>query len=145
MTGIFGILESSATQWYQDVAPIQEIFCIVTSIVYGVLRVGTYSFAELFVLFIPPRMSWRLQMVEEVRKNFAAGVTRSLKFRRGQLRALLECIEHHEEEWIQALHADLRKVGGPTFCIKSFAGSCSFLHIVSTKCSWPYRTLLAKI
>ncbi len=26
MTGIFGILESSATQWYQDVAPTQEFF-----------------------------------------------------------------------------------------------------------------------
>ncbi len=26
MTGIFGILESSATQWYQDVAPTQEVF-----------------------------------------------------------------------------------------------------------------------
>ncbi len=36
MTGIFGILESSATQWYQDVAQTQEfLFLIVTSIVYG--------------------------------------------------------------------------------------------------------------
>jgi hypothetical protein len=35
MTGIFGILESSATQWYRDVAPTQEFFFIVTSIVYG--------------------------------------------------------------------------------------------------------------
>ncbi len=35
MTGIFGILESSATQWYQDVAPTQKFFLIVTSIVYG--------------------------------------------------------------------------------------------------------------
>ncbi len=26
MTGIFGILESSATQWYQDVIPSQELF-----------------------------------------------------------------------------------------------------------------------
>ncbi len=26
MTGIFGILESSATQWYQDVTPTQEFF-----------------------------------------------------------------------------------------------------------------------
>ncbi len=26
MTGIFGILESSATKWYQDVAPTQEFF-----------------------------------------------------------------------------------------------------------------------
>ncbi len=35
MTGIFGILESSATQWYQDVAPTQEfLFFIVTSIGY---------------------------------------------------------------------------------------------------------------
>jgi hypothetical protein len=35
MTGIFGILESSATQWYQDVTPTQEFFFIVTCIVYG--------------------------------------------------------------------------------------------------------------
>ncbi len=36
MTGIFGILESSATQWCQDVAPTQEfLFSIVTSIVYA--------------------------------------------------------------------------------------------------------------
>ncbi len=26
MTGIFGILKSSATQWYQDVAPTQDFF-----------------------------------------------------------------------------------------------------------------------
>jgi hypothetical protein len=36
MAGIFGILESSATQWQYDVAPIQEFFFfIVTSIVYA--------------------------------------------------------------------------------------------------------------
>ncbi len=35
MAGIFGILESSATQWYQDFAPTQEFFFIVQSIVYG--------------------------------------------------------------------------------------------------------------
>jgi hypothetical protein len=35
MTGTFGILESSATQWYQDVAPAQEVFLVVTSIVYA--------------------------------------------------------------------------------------------------------------
>jgi hypothetical protein len=36
MTGIFGILESSATQWYQDADSTQEFFFfIVTSIVYG--------------------------------------------------------------------------------------------------------------
>jgi hypothetical protein len=36
MTGIFGILESSAAQWYQDVARNQEFFFfIVTSIVYA--------------------------------------------------------------------------------------------------------------
>ncbi len=35
MTGIFGILESSATQCYQDVAPTQEIIFIVASIVYA--------------------------------------------------------------------------------------------------------------
>jgi hypothetical protein len=35
MTGIFGILKSSAMQSYQDVAPTQEYFFIVTSIVYG--------------------------------------------------------------------------------------------------------------
>jgi hypothetical protein len=36
MTGIFGILESSATQWYQDVDLTQEffLFFIVASIVY---------------------------------------------------------------------------------------------------------------
>ncbi len=36
MTGIFGILESSATQWYQNVAPSQEFtfFYTVTSVVY---------------------------------------------------------------------------------------------------------------
>jgi hypothetical protein len=38
MTGIFGILESSATQWYQDVAPTQEFFSfIVASVVYASL------------------------------------------------------------------------------------------------------------
>ncbi len=38
MTGIFGILESSAMQWYQDVTivtPTQDFFFIVISIVYG--------------------------------------------------------------------------------------------------------------
>ncbi len=36
MTGIFGILESSATQWHEDVAPTKEFFfIIVTSTVYG--------------------------------------------------------------------------------------------------------------
>jgi hypothetical protein len=36
MIGIFGILESSATHCYRDVAPTQEFFFfIVTSIVYG--------------------------------------------------------------------------------------------------------------
>ncbi len=35
MAGIFGILESSATQWYQDFAPHSRVFFfIVTSIVY---------------------------------------------------------------------------------------------------------------
>ncbi len=34
MAGIFGLLESSATQWYQDVGSTQEFF-IITSIVYG--------------------------------------------------------------------------------------------------------------
>ncbi len=33
MTGIFGILESSATQWYQDGAPTQQFFFfIITSV-----------------------------------------------------------------------------------------------------------------
>ncbi len=35
MAGIFGILESSATQWYQDVTPTQDFVFIVTSTVYG--------------------------------------------------------------------------------------------------------------
>ncbi len=37
MAGIFGILESSATQGYQDAAPTHEFFffSIVASIVYG--------------------------------------------------------------------------------------------------------------
>ncbi len=38
MTDNFGILESSVTQWYQDVAPTQDIFFIVLSIVYGFAR-----------------------------------------------------------------------------------------------------------
>ncbi len=40
MTGIFGILESSATQRYQDVTPTQEFFFIVTSIVYVLITRG---------------------------------------------------------------------------------------------------------
>jgi hypothetical protein len=35
MTGIFRIVESSATQWYQDVPQLKSFFFIVTSIVYG--------------------------------------------------------------------------------------------------------------
>ncbi len=35
MTDICGILASSATQWYQDVAPTQEFFFVVTSGIYG--------------------------------------------------------------------------------------------------------------
>ncbi len=42
MTGIFGILESSAMQWYQDIALTQRVFFfpffIVTSILYGPSR-----------------------------------------------------------------------------------------------------------
>ncbi len=38
MAGIFEIMESSATQWYQDVAPTQFYFFIVASIVYGAYR-----------------------------------------------------------------------------------------------------------
>ncbi len=37
MTGIFGILESPAKQCYQDVAPTQEFFFIVASIIYAII------------------------------------------------------------------------------------------------------------
>jgi hypothetical protein len=48
MTGIFGILESSATQWYQDVALAQEFFSffIVTSIVYDLKRLCSQKLKE---------------------------------------------------------------------------------------------------
>jgi hypothetical protein len=44
MTSIFGILESSATQWYQELAPTWEFFFfIVTSIVYAAQGVKVFQ------------------------------------------------------------------------------------------------------
>jgi hypothetical protein len=55
MTGIFGILESSATQRYQDVTPTQELFFSLTSIVNGVFSGGLPAgFYQKIYLFEPP-------------------------------------------------------------------------------------------
>jgi hypothetical protein len=35
MAGMFGILESSSTQLYQDIAPTQDFFSFLASIVYA--------------------------------------------------------------------------------------------------------------
>jgi hypothetical protein len=50
MASIFGILESSSTQLYQDVTPTEEFFFIVTSIVYGFDKVTSYKFISAKIL-----------------------------------------------------------------------------------------------
>ena len=47
--------------------------------------------------------------VEMARRSFESKVTYSLDWRKEQLRRLYYMFEDHEEEWIEALHKDLRK------------------------------------
>ncbi|MGH1337970.1 MAG: aldehyde dehydrogenase family protein [Aureispira sp.] len=47
--------------------------------------------------------------LKKQRDYFASGVTKSVKFRKTQLRKLKELIENNEEAIIEALHKDLRK------------------------------------
>ncbi len=50
MTGIFWILEFSATQWYQDVAPTQKFFFIATSIVSSCLWQHALEMSRVFYM-----------------------------------------------------------------------------------------------
>lgn len=48
-------------------------------------------------------------LIECQRAFFRSGVTRSVAFRRSQLQSLLEMLVTHEKDFLDALHADLRK------------------------------------
>src|SRR5512137_1128005 len=48
-------------------------------------------------------------VVERQRSFFQSGGTRSLEFRREQLRKLHDALVAHESAWVAALHSDLRK------------------------------------
>ncbi|CAG0916169.1 unnamed protein product, partial [Notodromas monacha] len=48
-------------------------------------------------------------VVEELRGNFRSGITRSAAYRKLQLKALGKCLEENEEEFCEALAADLKK------------------------------------
>eukprot|EP00753_Platysulcus_tardus_P009382 PLAT2025.1.p1 GENE.PLAT2025.1~~PLAT2025.1.p1 ORF type:complete len:508 (+),score=246.59 PLAT2025.1:20-1543(+) len=47
--------------------------------------------------------------LDDLRATFATGVTRDLAWRKRQLAACLNMVQNHEEEWMAALAADLRK------------------------------------
>ncbi|PON94607.1 Succinylglutamate-semialdehyde dehydrogenase [Trema orientale] len=48
-------------------------------------------------------------MVEELRASFVSGKTRSYEWRASQLRSVVEIINAHEQDIIQALRSDLSK------------------------------------
>ncbi len=70
MTSIFGLLESSAMQWYQDVAPTQKFFFffhfIVTYIVYGS-----------YTVYTPPLAMGRKDTQQQKKKRKATWVSYS--------------------------------------------------------------------
>ncbi|KAK1311327.1 Aldehyde dehydrogenase family 3 member H1 [Acorus calamus] len=55
------------------------------------------------------RVDWAASLVEELRKNFLKGKTRSYEWRVGQMRRLIQMIEERESEIMQALSDDLCK------------------------------------
>ena len=48
-------------------------------------------------------------MVEELRRGFATGKTRSFEWRESQLKSLLRLLADHEPEIVDALRSDLSK------------------------------------
>lgn len=68
-------------------------------------------------------------MMKELRGTFGSGKTRSVEWRRSQLKALLKLAEFHEGEILEALRSDLSKpelesllqeVGPPTTILHFF-------------------------
>ena len=50
-----------------------------------------------------------VEILDEIRQTFKSGKTRSLAWRKKQLRALLELIQDNEQKILKALHEDLGK------------------------------------
>jgi len=55
------------------------------------------------------------QIVSELRESFLSGKTRSLSYRKKQLKALRRMIDENEDAFYDALKADLRKPWMETF------------------------------
>lgn len=49
--------------------------------------------------------------VKKLRDTYRTGRTKDVEFRREQLRNLLRLMDENEEEILEAVHKDLRKVG----------------------------------
>ena len=49
--------------------------------------------------------------VKKLRDTYRTGKTKDVEFRREQLRNLLRLMDENEEEILEAVHKDLRKVG----------------------------------
>lgn len=49
--------------------------------------------------------------VKKLRETYRTGRTKDVEFRREQLRNLLRLMDENEEEILEAVHKDLRKVG----------------------------------
>lgn len=64
---------------------------------------------EAVIDMLPVSMKNPEEVVATLRKNFYANKTRSLKFRKTQLKNLIRFFEDNQEELCEALYKDLRK------------------------------------